>query len=150
MWLTLSQRVGAKRRPMINSAKCETGWGDSPLTRALFETRVCHPCSAHFIRVDPKSELRLVSTPPGEGKRWPAPYSSIAARGGDGVQPEIAEHMRHQARGPENCCERRVADAEAAGVGAERRHHRALAVAGKAAPLHRSSPASTPRALGCR
>src|SRR6202049_3118561 len=26
--LTWSQRVGAKRRPMINSAKCETGWGD--------------------------------------------------------------------------------------------------------------------------
>src|SRR5712675_428897 len=40
--LTLSQRVGAKRRPMINSAKCETGWGDLS-AQALFERRDCHP-----------------------------------------------------------------------------------------------------------
>jgi hypothetical protein len=38
----MSQRVGAKRRPMINSAKCETGWGDLS-TRALFEGRNFHP-----------------------------------------------------------------------------------------------------------
>ena len=34
---------------------------------------------------------------------------------------------------------RRIADAQAAGIGAERRHHGALAVAGKAAPLHRAA-----------
>jgi hypothetical protein len=39
----MSQRVGAKRRPMINSAKCETGWGDSPSTRALLKARDRHP-----------------------------------------------------------------------------------------------------------
>ena len=36
-------------------------------------------------------------------------------------------------------CERRIADAQAAGIGAERRHHRALAVAGKTSPLHRAA-----------
>jgi hypothetical protein len=38
----MSQRVGAKRRPMINSAKCESGWGDLS-TRALLETKDRHP-----------------------------------------------------------------------------------------------------------
>src|ERR1700692_3978980 len=40
--LASRQRVGAKRRPMINSARCETGWGDLS-TRAPFETRDRHP-----------------------------------------------------------------------------------------------------------
>jgi hypothetical protein len=39
----MSQRVGAKRRPMINSAKCETGWGDGLSTRALLEVKDLHP-----------------------------------------------------------------------------------------------------------
>src|SRR5258705_2512285 len=57
--LTLSQRVGAKRRPMINSAKCETGWGDLS-TRGTFRNERLPPRpAAHFIRVDPP--------PPGEG-----------------------------------------------------------------------------------
>ena len=47
--------------------------------------------------------------------------------------------------GPEYFCERRVADAQAAGIGAERRHHRALAVAGKTAPLHRTAAGRDPR-----
>ena len=45
---------------------------------------------------------------------------------------------------PEYFRERRVADAEAAGIGAERRHHRALAVAGKTAPLHRAAAGRRP------
>ena len=40
---------------------------------------------------------------------------------------------------PEDFRERRIADAQAAGIGAERRHHGALAVAGKTAPLHRAA-----------
>src|SRR5579872_3683496 len=40
--LALSQRVGAERRPMINSAICETGWGDLSVGTA-FEWRDCHP-----------------------------------------------------------------------------------------------------------
>src|SRR5882757_11547637 len=70
---------------------------------------------------------------------------SVAARGGDGVQAVIAEHMRHQARGLEYLCKRRIANAQAPGIGAERGHHRALAVAGKTAPLHRTSACRHPR-----
>ena len=60
-------------------------------------------------------------------------------------RPVVAEHMRHEARRPEYFRERRVADAQAAGIGAERRHHRALAVAGKTAPLHRAAARRHPR-----
>src|SRR5881227_724415 len=63
---------------------------------------------------------------------------SITPRGGDGVHAVVAEHMGHEAR-LEYLCEGRVADAEAAGIGAECRHHRALAIAGKAAPFHRAA-----------
>jgi hypothetical protein len=61
------------------------------------------------------------------------------------VQPDIAEHMRHQARGLEDFFKGRVADAWAPGIGAERRHHGALAVAGKTAPLHRTAAGRHPR-----
>ena len=40
---------------------------------------------------------------------------------------------------PKDFRESHIADAQAAGIGAERRHHRALAVAGKASPLHRAA-----------
>src|SRR5712675_2099430 len=70
---------------------------------------------------------------------------SITPRGGDGVQPDIAEHMRHEARRLEYFRERRIADAETTGIGAERRHHGALAVAGEASPLHRTPARRHPR-----
>src|SRR6202051_4324086 len=41
--LASCQRVGAKRRPMINSARCETGGGDGLSTWTLFAGRDCHP-----------------------------------------------------------------------------------------------------------
>ena len=44
------------------------------------------------------------------------------------MKPGVSEYFR----------KRRVANAQAAGIGAERRHHGALAVAGKTAPLHRT------------
>jgi hypothetical protein len=57
----MSQRVGAKRHPMINSAKFETGWGGGLSTPTPLKARDCHPNpAAHFIRVDPP--------PQGEGK----------------------------------------------------------------------------------
>src|ERR1700704_4912903 len=48
--------------------------------------------------------------PMGEGKKNQLRYRLVAARGGDGVQADIAEHMRHEARGLEYFRERRVAD----------------------------------------
>ena len=46
----------------MSEAKCATGWGDGLSTRALFETRDCHPTPPLIsIRVDPP--------PPGEGKK---------------------------------------------------------------------------------
>ena len=60
------------------------------------------------------------------------------------MQFAVAEHMRGEAGG-KNFRERRVADAQAAGVGAEGRHHGALAVAGKTAPLHRTAAGRHPR-----
>src|ERR1700691_4466615 len=65
--------------------------------------------------------------------------SSITPRGGDGVQAVVAKHVRDEAGALENFREGCVANAEAAGIGAERGHYRALAVAGKAAPLHRTA-----------
>src|ERR1700761_8611777 len=70
---------------------------------------------------------------------------SITPRRGDGMQPDIAEHMRHEARGLEYFCKRGVADTEAAGIGAEGRHDRAFAVAGKTTPLHRAAAGAHPR-----
>src|ERR1700755_258088 len=46
-------------------------------------------------------------------------YVSITPRRGDGVQLAVAEYMRHEAWGLEYFCERRVADVQAAGIGAE-------------------------------
>ena len=51
------------------------------------------------------------------------------------IRPGVPEYFR----------ERGVANAEAAGIGAERRHHRALAVAGETSPLHRTAAAADPR-----
>jgi hypothetical protein len=61
------------------------------------------------------------------------------------VQSDIAEHMRHEAEALEYFRERSVTDAQAPGISAERRHHRALAVAGKAAALHRAAAGRHPR-----
>ena len=63
----------------------------------------------------------------------------VAARGRDRVHAVVAEHMRHEARRLEYLFERGVANAQAPGIGAERRHHRAHPVAGKTSPLHRAS-----------
>src|SRR5713101_8563154 len=63
---------------------------------------------------------------------------SVAARSGDRVQPGVAEHMRHEAERLEYFRKRRVANAQAARIGAERRHHGALAIAGETPPLHRT------------
>src|SRR3954447_16655908 len=71
--------------------------------------------------------------------RFAHPTALITPRRGNRVQPIVAEHMRHEAWRAEDFGERRIADAEAAGVGAERRHHRALAIAGEASPLHRTA-----------
>src|ERR1700680_2904862 len=64
---------------------------------------------------------------------------SVAARGGDRVQPGVAEHMRHEAQRLEYFRKRRVTNAQAPGIRSERRPHRALPVARKAPPLHRTS-----------
>src|SRR3954468_4623699 len=55
------------------------------------------------------------------------------------MHPVVAEHMRHETQGLEDLGEGVVANAQAAGIGAERRHYRALAIAGKASPLHGTS-----------
>ena len=61
------------------------------------------------------------------------------------MQPEIAKHVCHEARGAEYFCKSRVADAQAPGVGAERRQNRVIAVADKTTPLQRASARSHPR-----
>ena len=61
------------------------------------------------------------------------------------MQPDIAEHVGHETQRLEDFCKRRVADGEAPGVGAEGRHHRAFAVAGKTAALHRAAARRHPR-----
>src|SRR3954464_11161156 len=55
------------------------------------------------------------------------------------MHPVVAEHMRHETQGLEDLGEGVVANAQASGISAERRHYRALAIAGKAPPLHRAS-----------
>jgi hypothetical protein len=63
------------------------------------------------------------------------------------VHAVIAQHMSHEAGRPEYPCKRAVADAQAPGVGAERGHHRALAVGSETAPLAdfiRTAVAETP------
>src|SRR5947209_3534265 len=62
---------------------------------------------------------------------------SVAARGRDRVHTTIAKQMRRETRGLEYFLERRVANAQAAGISAERRHHCAEAVTGKTPPLQR-------------
>ena len=62
-------------------------------------------------------------------------HGSVTPRRDNRVQPVVAEHVRDEIRRAENFRERFVADAQAPGVGAEGRHHGALAVSGKAAPL---------------
>ena len=56
--------------------------------------------------------------------------------------------MRHQARRAKDFREGRVADTETAGIGAEGRHHRALAVAGKAPPFDRAAARRRPAPWG--
>src|SRR5215472_14417185 len=73
------------------------------------------------------------------------PANALAtARGGDDVQAVVAEHMRHEFERLEYFREGRIADAQAAGVGAEGGHHRTLAIGGKAAPLHRPAARRDP------
>ena len=52
------ERSSLVGRLTLSAAKCETGWGDSLSTRALFETRDRHPTPP--LRGDPP--------PPGEGE----------------------------------------------------------------------------------
>ena len=58
---------------------------------------------------------------------------------GDGVHAVVAEHVGHKTRRPKNFRKRHVANAETTGIGPERGHHGAFAVAGKAAPFHRAA-----------
>src|SRR3954470_19606083 len=51
----------------------------------------------------------------------------------------VAEHVRDEPRRLEYFLKRRIADAQASGIGAECRHHRANTVAGEASALHRTS-----------
>src|SRR6476620_1972556 len=71
----------------------------------------------------------------------PTPLSlpSAATRCGDRVQPGVAQHVRHEAERGKYFRKRRIANAQAPGIGAERRHDGALAIAGKTPPLHRAS-----------
>src|SRR3954447_9227895 len=62
-----------------------------------------------------------------------------AARGREGVEPVLAKHVRVELARAEHRGERAVADVEPARVGAERRHHQCLAVAGEAAAGHRAT-----------
>ena len=82
----------------------------------------------------------------GEVKESPYRFDFlITPRRGNRVQFAIADHMRHEARRLEYLCECRVADAQTAGLGAEGRHHRALAVASKAPTFHRTPACRYPR-----
>src|SRR6478672_7933397 len=65
---------------------------------------------------------------------------SITARSRDRMYPVVTEHMRHKAGRTKNFREGHIANAQAAGIGAERGHHGALAIARKTPPLHRASP----------
>ena len=57
----------------------------------------------------------------------------------DGVEPAVAQHMRGEGERAEHVGEGAVADVEAAGIGAEGRHHHALAVGGEAAAADRAA-----------
>src|SRR5215471_3337627 len=65
---------------------------------------------------------------------WPG-QQLVTPRGDDDVQSVVAEHMRGEIGRAEDFRERNVTDAQASRIGAERRHHGALAVTGKAAAL---------------
>src|SRR3954467_8099855 len=62
-----------------------------------------------------------------------------AARGREGVEPVLAEHVRVELARAEHRGERAVADVEPARVSPERRHHQRLAVAGEAAAGDRTA-----------
>src|SRR5579871_4839949 len=64
---------------------------------------------------------------------------SIAPRGCDRVHAVVAEHMRREIRRAEDFREGLIANAQPTGIGAEGGHDGALAVTGKAPPLHRTS-----------
>jgi hypothetical protein len=69
-----TKNADASHRLCRIAKRCETGWGDLS-TRALFETRDCHPTPP--LRVDPKSELR--SSRPLQGRvRTPSDISETA------------------------------------------------------------------------
>jgi len=63
------------------------------------------------------------------------------------VQLDVAEHMRREFDRLEDFCKRRVADAQAAGIGAERRHHGALAVDANDESPEGLSPSGAPRTV---
>src|SRR5262249_20236648 len=75
------------------------------------------------------------------GRRGRRPLGSVgeAARGREGVEAGFAQHMRGEMARSEHGREGAVADIEPAGVGAERRHHQRLAVAGKTASANRAA-----------
>lgn len=61
------------------------------------------------------------------------------------MHPPVAEHMGGKAERAEDRRKRCIADAEAAGIGAERRHDRAAVVAGEAAPVEGAATARNAR-----
>src|SRR6185312_3659010 len=69
----------------------------------------------------------------------------ITPRRGDAVHAAIAEDVRHEGGRTENFGEGEIADAQAAGIGAEGRHHEALPVGGETTPLHGTSARRHPR-----
>src|SRR5947209_1486984 len=70
---------------------------------------------------------------------------SVTARGRDRVHAIVAEHMRHEPWRLKYFPERGVANVQAPGIGPERRHHRARAIADETAPLQRAAPGGNAR-----
>src|SRR6266700_4720926 len=87
---------------------------------------------------------RSPSRPANDGRKGEG-NCSIAPRRGDGMQPVVAEHMRDEFQRRKYLPKGVIADAEAAGIGTERRHNRALAVSGEAAPLYGAATRRHPR-----
>src|SRR4029079_8967927 len=64
---------------------------------------------------------------------------SITARGRNGVDAAVTEQMGDKAIAGKDLCERGIADAETAGIGAEGGHHGAHPVTGETAAFHRAA-----------
>src|SRR6516225_1089087 len=62
-----------------------------------------------------------------------------APRRGEGIEPPLADEVGGEAQRAENLQESDVADVEAAGIGAERRHHQPRAVGREAFSCQRAA-----------